>query len=132
MGLIPLESNLYKSDLVVISHTIQLIEVDYFWHLKTFGVVLTDLQRRPDEDIHEQNDVSMHCTENGKTSGSWMEKKLLTCVVKIGPQPVNSMMLKKTHNNQVRTQWKAKQSQGLRAKIGLKKIIKRLKQRKSK
>ena len=132
MGLIPLESNLYKSDLVVISHTIQLIEVDYFWHLKTFGVVLTDLQRRPDEDIH--NRMTCPCTvqKMAKTSGSWMEKKLLTCVVKIGPQPVNSMMLKKIHNNQVRTQSKAKQSQGLRAKIGLKKIIKWLKQRKSK
>ena len=30
MRLIPLESNLYKSDLVVISHTIQMIEVDNF------------------------------------------------------------------------------------------------------
>ena len=45
MSLIPLESNSYKSDPVVISHTIQMIEVDKFWYLKTFGVVLTDLQR---------------------------------------------------------------------------------------
>ena len=37
MDLIPLESNLYKSDLVVISHTIQMIEVDNFWHVKTLG-----------------------------------------------------------------------------------------------
>ena len=46
MGLIPLESNLHKSDPVVIPHTIQMIEVDKFWHLKTFGAVLTDIQRR--------------------------------------------------------------------------------------
>ena len=37
MGLIPLESNLYKNDLVVISQTIQMIEVDNFWHLKREG-----------------------------------------------------------------------------------------------
>ena len=36
MSLIPLELNSYKSDPVVISHTIQIIEVDNFWHLKTF------------------------------------------------------------------------------------------------
>ena len=35
MSLIPLELNLYKSDLVVILHIIQMIEVDNFWHLKT-------------------------------------------------------------------------------------------------
>ena len=38
-----LELNLYKSDLVVISHIIQMIEVDNFWHLKTFEVVLANL-----------------------------------------------------------------------------------------
>ena len=39
MGSIPLESNSYESDLVVILHTIQMKEVDNFWHLKTFGAV---------------------------------------------------------------------------------------------
>ena len=65
MSLIPLESNSYKSDPVVISQTIQMIE-GQFWHLKTSGVVLADLQRRWDEEIHEQKDMSMHCTENGE------------------------------------------------------------------
>ena len=41
-----------------------MIEVDNFWHLKTFVAVLTDLQRRWDEVIYEQKDMSMHCTEN--------------------------------------------------------------------
>ena len=49
MGLTPLESNLHKNDLVVISQIMQMIEVDNFWHLKTFEAVLTDLQRRWDE-----------------------------------------------------------------------------------
>ena len=43
MDLIPLELNSYKSYLVIISHTIQMIEVDNFWHLKTFEGVLTNL-----------------------------------------------------------------------------------------
>ena len=32
MDLTPLELNSYKSDLVVISHIIHMIEVDNFWH----------------------------------------------------------------------------------------------------
>ena len=36
MDLTPLESNSYKSGPVVISHIIHMIEVDNFWHHKTF------------------------------------------------------------------------------------------------
>ena len=64
MSLITLESYLFKNDLVVISQTIQMIDVDNFWHIKTFEVVLTKLQRRWDEVIHDQKDVSTHSTEN--------------------------------------------------------------------
>ena len=132
MGLIPLESNLYKSDLVVILHTIQMIEVDNFWHLKTFGAVLTDLWRRRDKEIHEQKDMSMHSTENGKTNSELDGKEVIDRVAKTGPQSVNSTMENKGQNKKVRTQWKAKQLQDWRTKIGLKKIIKWLKQKKSK
>ena len=41
--LTPLEMNLYKSDLAVISHIIHMIEVGNFWHQKTFEVVLAYL-----------------------------------------------------------------------------------------
>ena len=82
MSLIPLESNLYKSDLVVISHTIQMIEVDNFWLLKTFGAVLTDLQRRRDEEIHEQKDVSMQCTENGEINNELDGKEVIDLCIK--------------------------------------------------
>ena len=68
MGLTPLESNLHKNDQAVISQIMQEIEVDNFWHLKTFEAVLTDLLRRWDKRIHEQKDVSTHCTENSKTN----------------------------------------------------------------
>ena len=63
MGLTPLESNLHKNDLVIISQIMQMIEVDNFWHLKTFEAALTDLQRRWDKRIHEQKNMSTHCTE---------------------------------------------------------------------
>ena len=66
MGLTHLESNLHKNDPVVISQIMQMIEVDNFWHLKTFEAVLTDLWRRWDEGIHEQKDVPTHCTENNE------------------------------------------------------------------
>ena len=66
MGLTPLESNLHKNDLVVISQIMQMIEADNFWHLKTFEAVLTDLQRKWDKQIHEQKDMSMCCTENSE------------------------------------------------------------------
>ena len=66
MGLTPLESNLHKNDPVVISQIMHLIEVDIFWHLKTFEAVLTNLWRRCDKGIHEQRDMSTHCTENSK------------------------------------------------------------------
>ena len=46
----------------------QMIEVENFWHLKTFEVVLINLQRRWDEGTHEQKDMSLHCTENSKTN----------------------------------------------------------------
>ena len=66
LGLTPLESNLHKNDPVVISQIVQMIELDNFWHLKTSEAVLTDLQRRWDEGIHKQKDLSIHCTENSE------------------------------------------------------------------
>ena len=63
---------------------------------------------------------------------SWIEKKLLTSVVKVRLQPAKSTMEKKAGNEKVMTQRRAKQLQGWRAKIGLKRIIKQMKQRKSK
>ena len=65
-GLTPLESNLHKYDLVIISQIMQMIEADNLWHLKNFEAVLTDLGRRWDEQIHKQKDVSTHCMENSE------------------------------------------------------------------
>ena len=71
------ESNLYKSDPMAILHIIQMIKVDNFWHLKTFGAVFTYLQRRWDKEIHEQKDMTMHCTENGKTNNELDGKEVI-------------------------------------------------------
>ena len=54
-----------------------MIEVDNFWHLNTFGVVLTDLPRRQDEEIHEKKDMSLYCTENGKNNGELDGKEVI-------------------------------------------------------
>ena len=77
MSLIPLELNLYKNDPVVISQTIQMIEVDNFWHPKTFEVVLTELQRRWDDVIHKQKDMSMHCIENSEINNEMDGKEVI-------------------------------------------------------
>ena len=77
MGLIPLELNLHKNDPVIISQTIQMIEVDNFWHLKTFEAVLTKLWRRWYEVIHEQKDISMHCTENSEINDEMDGKEVI-------------------------------------------------------
>ena len=38
----------------------------FFWHQKTFKSVLTDLQKMWKEGIHELENTSMYCTENGE------------------------------------------------------------------
>ena len=64
MDLIPLESNLHKYDLVIISQIIKMIETDSFWHHKTFESVLSDLRNLWTEGICELENASMHCTNN--------------------------------------------------------------------
>ena len=75
--MIPLESKLHKNDPVVISQTIQMIEVDNFWHLNNFEAVLTKLQRRWDKVIHEQKYMSTHCTENSEINNEMGGKEVI-------------------------------------------------------
>ena len=78
MSLIPLESNLYRSDPMVILHIIQMIEVENFWHLKTFVAVFTDLRRRWDKEITSRKTCPCTVQKMAKLTMNWMEKKLLT------------------------------------------------------
>ena len=85
MDLTPLELNLYKSDPVVISHIVHMIEVDNFQHqktfeavlAKTFEAVLADLWRNCNKEIHEQENETLHCIENENTHEEMDEKEVI-------------------------------------------------------
>ena len=68
MDLIPLESNLHKFHLVIISQIINMIESDNFWHRKTFESVISDLQNMWMEGIQELENSRMYCTNNDKNN----------------------------------------------------------------
>ena len=68
MNLIPLESNLHKYDLVIISQIINMIKTDNFWHCKTFESVMSDLRNMWMEGICEFENTSMHCTNNDENN----------------------------------------------------------------
>ena len=53
MDLIPLESNLHKFHLVIISQIINIIKLDNFWHRKTFESVMSNLRNMWAERIQE-------------------------------------------------------------------------------
>ena len=77
MGLIPLELNLHRNDPIIISQIIQMIEVDNFLCLKPFEAVLTDLQRRWDEEIHKQKDMATYYTENSEINDEMDGKEVI-------------------------------------------------------
>ena len=66
LDLIPLESNLHKFNLVIISQIINMIKLDNFWHRKTFESVMSDLRNMWVEGIRELENAQMHCTNNDK------------------------------------------------------------------
>ena len=68
MNLIPLESNLHKYDLVIISKIINMIEADNFWHHKTFESVMSNLRNMWTEGIQGLENTHIHCTNNGENN----------------------------------------------------------------
>ena len=68
IDLIPLESNLHKFHLVIISQIINMIELDNFWHCKTFESVMSDLQNMWMEGIRELENSRMYCTNNDENN----------------------------------------------------------------
>ena len=68
INLIPLESNLHKYDLVIISQIINMIETDNFWHRKTFESVMSDLWNMWTEGIRELEYTHMHCMNNDENN----------------------------------------------------------------
>ena len=68
MDLIPLESNLHKFHLVIISQIINMIESDNFCHCKTFESVMSNLRNMWTEGIRELENSRMYCTNNDKNN----------------------------------------------------------------
>ena len=68
MDMIPLESNLHKFHPVIISQIINMIELDNFWHRKTFESVMSDLRNMWMEGIQELENSRMYCTNNDENN----------------------------------------------------------------
>ena len=68
MDLIPLESNLHKFQPVIISQIINMIELDNFWHRRTFESVMSNLRNMWTEGIRELENSRMYCTNNDKNN----------------------------------------------------------------
>ena len=126
MGLTPLESNLHKYDLVIISLIMQMIEADNLWHQKTFEVVLTNLQRRWNEGIHEQKDISIYCTENSEINNEMEEVEVIDLCsasqTKNGEQDKGKESTKKESQDKMKTNTIVR----MKDKIGLERVSLRL------
>ena len=68
MDLIPIVSNLHLYHLVIISQIINMIELDNFWHRKTFESVMSNLRNMWSEGIQELENAHMRCTDDGKNN----------------------------------------------------------------
>ena len=54
-----------------------MIEVDNFWHQKTFEAVLADLHRSHNKEIHKKENKTLHFMENEKTHEELDEKEII-------------------------------------------------------
>ena len=68
MDLIPIESNLHKFHLVIISQIINMIKLDNFWHRRTFESVMSNLRNMWVEGIQELENSHMYCTNNNENN----------------------------------------------------------------
>ena len=73
MDLIPLESNLHKFHLVIISQIINMIESDNIWHRKTFKSVMNNLRNMWMEGIQQLENLRMYCTNNDENNNEMDE-----------------------------------------------------------
>ena len=67
--MIPLESDKYKSDLVVNQHIMQMIDTDIHWYKQTFREILIELWKTwngetPTKTSEESNETAMMCWES--------------------------------------------------------------------
>ena len=67
--MIPLESDKYKSDLVINQHIMQMINTDIYWYGQTFREILMELRKirngeTPMKTSKESNETAMMCWES--------------------------------------------------------------------
>ena len=67
--MIPLESDKYKSDLVINQYIMQMIDTDIYWYGQTFRAILMELQKiqngeSPTKTGEESNETAMMCWES--------------------------------------------------------------------
>ena len=77
MDLIPLESNLHRNHLVIISQIINMIESDNFWHCKTFESVMSDLRNMWSEGIQELENAHTYCTDDDENNNEMDSIKVI-------------------------------------------------------
>ena len=68
LDLIPLESNLHRYHLVIISQIINMIESDNFCHCQTFESVKSDLRNMWSEGIQELENTRVRCTDDDENN----------------------------------------------------------------
>ena len=78
--MIPLESDKYKSDPVVIQHMMQMIDTNIHWHEQTFREIIMELQKirngeTPTKTSEETNEMVMMCWESLDDSEQASEKR---------------------------------------------------------
>ena len=67
--MIPLESDKHRSDLVIIQHSMQMIDTDIHWHEQTFKESIMELWKirngeTPTKTSEENNETAMMCGES--------------------------------------------------------------------
>ena len=101
MNLICLESNLHKYDPVIISQIINMIEMDNFWHRKTFESVMRNLRNMWMEGILELENTHMQCTNNDENNNEMDGVEVIhLCSVSQGK---NDAFVEKKQSKKVRT-----------------------------
>ena len=78
--MIPLESDKYKSDPVVIQHMMQMIDTDIHWHEQTFREIIMELRKirngeTPTKTSKETNKTAMMCWESLDDSEQSIKKQ---------------------------------------------------------
>ena len=87
--MIPLDSDLHQSDLVIIQHIMQMIDTDIFWYGETFRQVITELRKKalhettmlPGKklDENEHRESAMMCWESLDESEPTSKKRKTLC-----------------------------------------------------